>query len=458
MQTDFTFLLPFLLTLTGMTLFAIRKGAAQSAADFAVAGRTAGKWSVAGAIMGTLVGGASTIGTAQLAFLFGLSAWWFTLGAGLACLFLGLFLASPLQRGAVETIPQFIARYHGDRARTWASAFSSLGMFIHIVAQLLACCALLSSLFGLSLFHAALIAALLVALVTLRGGMRSAGPVGLIKLLLLYCTMIGAGSLAFTKAGGLSELSSHFEPFPWFSLFGYGVQEGLSDLLSMLVGVVSTQIYLQAIFSARSPQTARQGALLSALLIPPMGLFGIAVGLYMRQTQPELDSVLALPAFLLQNLPPLLAGPAFAVLLFAAVGTASGLTLGVGTTLQVDLLARFSQGTDKRLQHLRLTTFAVLAVAMGLVLANLGSAIMQWSFLSMGLRGATLALPLLAAVFWGERTSRRGGALAILLGPSSAILVGLTGWPEWPPLYVGLAVALGCLLLGKVSTLKNFPA
>jgi len=457
MQTDLSFLLPFLLVLTGMTLFAVRKAPARNAADFAVAGRTAGPWSVAGAIMGTLVGGASTIGTAQLAFLFGLSAWWFTLGAGLACLFLGLFLASPLQRGAVETIPQFIARYHGERARAWASAFSSLGMFIHIVAQLLACCALLSSLFGLSLFHAAFIAALLVALVTLRGGMRSAGPVGLIKLLLLYCTMIGAGSLAILKSGGFTGLSSHFEPFPWFSLFGYGVQEGVSDLVSMLVGVVSTQIYLQAIFSARDPRTARQGALLSALLIPPMGLFGIAVGLYMRQTQPTLDSVLALPNFLLENLPPLFAGPAFAVLLFAAVGTAAGLTLGVGTTLQVDLLARFSQGTDKRLQHLRLTTFAVLAVAMGLVLANLGSAIMQWSFLSMGLRGATLALPLLAAIFFGERTSRRGGALAILLGPSSAILVGLTGWPEWPPLYVGLAVALGCLLLGKASTLKNFP-
>ena len=35
---------------------------------------------VAGAIMGTLVGGSSTIGTAQLAYQYGMSAWWFTLG------------------------------------------------------------------------------------------------------------------------------------------------------------------------------------------------------------------------------------------------------------------------------------------------------------------------------------------------------------------------------------------
>ena len=48
--------------------------------------------------MGTLVGGASTIGTAQLAYSFGFSAWWFTLGAGLGCVMLAAFyvLASVL--------------------------------------------------------------------------------------------------------------------------------------------------------------------------------------------------------------------------------------------------------------------------------------------------------------------------------------------------------------------------
>ncbi len=35
----------------------------------------AGTWAVSGAIMGTLVGGSSTVGTAQLAYQFGMSAW-----------------------------------------------------------------------------------------------------------------------------------------------------------------------------------------------------------------------------------------------------------------------------------------------------------------------------------------------------------------------------------------------
>jgi len=284
--------------------------------------------------------------------------------------------------------------------------------------------------------------------VALGGGMRSAGPVGLFKLLLLYGTMAGAGGLAFLRAGGWSGLTRAFPVAPWFDIFGYGVRAGVSDLLSMLVGVVSTQIYLQAIFSARSVHQARGGALLSAVLIPPLGLFGVAVGLYMRLHHPDLDSAQALPAFLLEQLPTPLAGIAFAVLLFAAVGTAAGLTLGVGTTLQADVLARFVAAPQQRLALLRLTTLGALLVALLLVLVNLGSVIMQWSFLSMGLRGATLCFPLLAAVFLGSRLSRRGGALAVMLAPATVLVAGLAGWTFLPPLYLGLAVSILCLVFG----------
>jgi solute:Na+ symporter, SSS family len=435
------FIACFGLGLTALMLFAaLGTLKTRSVDDFVLAGRRAGSWSVAGSIMGTLVGGASTIGTAQIAFLYGLSAWWFTLGAGLACLLLAVTLAGPLRQGQVVTIPEFLSRYHGRRARVAASLFSALGMFVHIVAQLLACGALLASLFALTLAQAVFGSALLVALVSLAGGMRHAGPVGLVKLLLLYLTMVGGGMWALSLAGGWSGLTASFAPHPWFSLFGYGVEEGLADLLSMLVGVLSTQVYLQAVFTARGVKEARRGALLSAALIPPLGLFGIAIGLFMRQSHPDLLSAQAMPVFLLEYLPAPLAGLAFAVLLFAAVGTASGLTLGVGTTLQTDILERLAPARNP-LARARLVTAAVLLLALLLVLGNLGSYIMQWSFLSMGLRGAAVCLPLLAATLLGERTTRRGGTLSIFLAAPTVLIVGLFSWTTIPPLYVGLLVS-----------------
>ena len=61
----------------------------KDAKSFAAGGNN-GSWLVCGTILGTLVGGQSTIGTAQLAFSFGLSAWWFTLGAAIGAVLLGM--------------------------------------------------------------------------------------------------------------------------------------------------------------------------------------------------------------------------------------------------------------------------------------------------------------------------------------------------------------------------------
>lgn len=445
------FFISFVLTIIGIIYFAQgAKVKAHSRNEFTLGGRKAGAWGVSGAITGTLVGGASTIGTAQLAFLYGLSAWWFTLGAALACLFLGLFLARPLRRSNVETIPQYISRYYGEPARVAASLFTGLGMFVQIVAQLLACGSILAVMFHLSLHWSAAISTLLVILFTLGGGMKAAGRIGLIKMGLIYATMLYAGLLALNSAGGLSTLRETFPSYPWFSLFGYGVQEGLSDLLSMLVGVISTQTYLQAIFSAANGTTARNGSFISALMIFPLGLLGVLVGLYMRQSSPDMESALVLPMFISQTFPAGFAGVAFAALLIAAVGTASGLALGVSTTLKIDILRSWMTGQVAELLYFRVLTALVVLMAFILLLLNMGSAIMDWSFLSMGLRGATLFFPLLFAVFLQKYDLRRAGALSVFIAPTSVIAVGMLQRPPVSPLYFGLSVSLLIFTVGLV--------
>ena len=447
------FLLSFCLTLAVIIFLAWGgKSKARNSNDFSLGGRTSGPWSVFGAITGTLVGGASTIGTAQLAFLWGLSAWWFTLGAGLACLILGIFLAIPLRNSQVETIPEFICRYHGEKARVCASLFSAIGMFIQIVAQLLACGAILAVLFNMPLVWSATISSLLVLAFTLGGGMKSAGATGMVKMALIYLTMVVAGCLVLYHSGGISGLTENFPPDPWFSLFGYGISEGASDLLSMVVGVISTQTYLQAIFSAQNGTAARKGAFISAIFIPPLGLLGILVGLFMKQTIPNLQSALALPTFLINYTPELFAGIAFATLLIAAVGTASGLALGVSTTLKVDILSPLFNNEKWNLLRYRLLTTLIVCSAFVLLLFNLGSAIMDWSFLSMGLRGSTLFFPIIFAVFFADYNLRSAGVLSIYVAPVCIILFGIMKLQLVQPLYLGLGISL---IIFSVGLLKG---
>lgn len=66
----------FLVALIGIA--AARK--VKNAADFIIGGHTVGISMVVGTIIGTIIGGAATIGTAQLAFSTGIAALWFTLG------------------------------------------------------------------------------------------------------------------------------------------------------------------------------------------------------------------------------------------------------------------------------------------------------------------------------------------------------------------------------------------
>ena len=109
----------------------------KSADDYNVGGRSAGAGLVAGSIIGTIVGGAATVGTAQLGFKLGLTAWWFTLGSGIALIIMGVFYASSLRRSGLTTIAEFLVTAYGKPAG-WLATFSACaGIFFSIVASTL---------------------------------------------------------------------------------------------------------------------------------------------------------------------------------------------------------------------------------------------------------------------------------------------------------------------------------
>ncbi|QNB47667.1 sodium:solute symporter family protein [Thermanaerosceptrum fracticalcis] len=435
---------------TVVGVYSIRQ--VKTSADFAVGGRSMGVSLVAGTIMGTVVGGASTIGTAQLAFKVGFSAWWFTLGAGIACLLLGV-LAKPLRESGASTAPQFLVKAYGERAGPVASVFSSLGIFLNIIGQILSAVALLTSMFQVPPLLAAFIAVVLVISYVIFGGVWGTGMVGVVKLILLYISLAVAGILSYQMIGGLPGLTATFPAFPWFSLFGRGFNTDAAAGFSLVVGVLSTQTYLQAMFSGRDVRTSRRGALVSALLIPPIGLASIMVGLYMRSHFPEIDPREALPLFILQFLNPWVGGMVLATLLLSVVGTGAGLTLGISTMLSQDIYKKIinPKATDSGvLAVTRVIIIVVTLATLVFVGGNLNSLILKWSFLSMGLRGATICFPLLAAIFLRNKIAAWAGRWAIIAGPSAVLLWTLLGG-ALDPLYVGMACSLLLLVIGYFS-------
>lgn len=424
-----------------------------TAQDFSVSSRSAGPFLVMGTILGTLVGGASTVGTAQMAYLYGFSAWWFTLGGGIGCLIIALFLAVPMHKTRFETIPRFISSNYGIAAGVIAAVFVSLGLFINIVPQIFSSMALLSAVFPIDLNLAAVIAVILVVLYVVFGGMWSTGIIGLSKIILTGLGMLTAGLVALVLSGGPQGISAYFPSFPWFSLFGRGVNNDLAAAFALIVGVLSSQIYFQGVFSGRDLPAARGGALLSAIIAPLIGLGGILVGLFMRINYPAINPSQVLPLFIINYLPSWVAGLVLTTLLVASIGTGAGLTLGVSTMLNRDIYLQIYPYADEHriLMIFRLLIVVIMFLVLGVVLIT-GSdfLILNWSYLSLGLRGATICFPLLSVIFMPGKISARAGTLAVLVGPVIVIVGSIIPF-SINPLYPGLLAGLIILFIGYLD-------
>lgn len=249
-----------------------------------IGGGTSGSWMVCGAFLTTLAGGQSTVGTAQLAFCYGLSAWWFTLGAALGGVVLAIFYAPALRRSGCSTLLEIVGKEYGHKVEAVGSVLFLIGIFISIVAQVLTSSAMIGSLFNLSTLWSLIVGAILIMLFVLFGGIKSAGAGGIVKLLLLYCGSVATGVIVWRLAGGVEGFASGIDNVyssptiasinglggaesihhRYGSMLARGVMKDLGGCLSLVLGVVSTQTYAQCIWSGATTAKARRGALYCA--------------------------------------------------------------------------------------------------------------------------------------------------------------------------------------------------
>ena len=417
----------------------------KSADDYNVGGRRAGVGMVAGSIIGTIVGGAATMGTAQLGFKLGLTAWWFTLGSGIALIIMAIFYAVPLRRSSLTTVSEFLVNNYGKVAGPFTSISASAGIFFSIVASTLTALSLVAGLFNVSIETSGVIVLLLTVAIVFFGGISGAGMAGILKILLIFGTIFVGGIISYLDMGQWQGLKAAFPEYPWFSLFGRGVEDGLFSLVTMIVGVISTQTYVQSIFSAKDSKTAAAGCITAALVVIPVGLPSVMIGMFMSKMHPEINSIDALPMYLVTYLPEWLGGVGLGAILISAMGSLSGLALGVGTMISRDLVKNIwkSANSTNLLWASRISVLLVTICAIVFVFFHLDSSVLEWNYLSMALRGSGIFLPMTFAVFFPGKVNRKFGIMAIIGGIAVACL-----WKYIAPWKInGLFPALACNLL-----------
>ena len=417
----------------------------------------ANSWVVAGAITGTLVGGASTVGTAQLAYEFGMSAWWYTLGGGISCIVLALVYAKPFNRSGHNSVFTYVTDEYGAKNGVLASVFSSAGNFISLISQMISATAVIAVVCPeVRTEFALLFTAGMMVLYVIFGGVKGSGIVGVLKMVLLYSAMILAGITVLKLTKGLSGFTSMVnnienpDNVSFFSMFKRGAGKDLGSCLSLLIGVVTSQSYAQPLFIAADSKKAVKGALLSAALIPPIGIGGILVGLYMRATHPGILSKTALTLFVTENFSPLIGGIIMGTLLITVIGSGAGLALGVVKCIKNDVMtniARFNKITDRKSTE-RFLIVIVLFFGCIMSMGGFGDTILNFAFMSMGLRGAAVFIPLNTALWLKSRVNSGYICAAIIAAPITVLIFNLVKSMPFDPLFAGVFVSALISMLG----------
>ena len=424
----------------------------RKADEFTVAGRRLGAAGVSGVIIGALVGGAATVGTAQAAYVYGLGGWWFTLAAGLACLVVGIGFARTYRKANLETLPQYLMRSYGKPMRPIIAVLDSLGMFLSVPTQIVSTIALLAVLAHWAVFPSTVVAIVLVFLYTL-GGAYSAGKAGAFKILVFVVAELALAVVALKLSGGYSGLAAKLPTRPFLQLTGNGAGKDIANAIAVIIGLLASQYSVTAVVSARNYRLSVAGAVISALVVSIFGSGGVLAGMYMRANYPNIKPVTAMPMFIKVTMPPFLSGMLLGALLVVVISCAAGLVLGCSILFARDIYQTYfrADASDREVlvfSRIVVVVLATLAAWLGLSRANL--LLVQWNFLSLGLRGATSLVPLLAAVAFPRFVKPLSGVVAAVCGPTVTILWFIFFRHAFDPVYAGVIAAAIAFLLVQI--------
>jgi solute:Na+ symporter, SSS family len=364
-------------------------------------------------LMSEFIGTSASVGTAQEAYRFGISASWNIIALGAGFLFYAYFLAGKYKASGHNTISAVFADVYGPPTKIATSLVMIFALQIVAVALYAGGGAILSALLAVDRTLATVICGIVAVLYVFMGGMKSVVYTNIIHSLMKYIGIGVALYFGLTKVGGLGELQARL-PGEMFSWTNVGWGQILAWFIAGMGATFSTQYVIQAINTVETPLKAKAASLYTALLLVPFGIATALIGMCSLALFPNIKSIDAFSA-LITNMDGVTAGVVAAGLAASLFGTIAAISVSTATLLYKDFYTRFvtKQGDETRsLNFIRVTTIIVglLPIALAIYTPN----ILQMTFLAKAIRASLSVLVLL--VFYAPWFGTKTGALFSILG------------------------------------------
>ena len=372
--------------------------------------------------------GNSTLGNTSLTF--SSSVWTglaIPLGLALSLLVVGRFLAAPLNRMNLLTLPEFFYRRYGAATELLASMLTVVCFLVLIAGNLSAVAWILSTVTGLSYGAALAIGTSVILLYTMAGGLYAAIWTDFFQIHVAIVGFVLAGAYAllyhpvpmerFADLGGLTHLSQ-------------GALVNWASIISLGIGNAMALDFMERVFSARTPETASRACYYAAGWTVVTGVAASLLGLAATQLLPAgSDARMVLPVLATNHLPYLIGVMVFVGVLGASMSTANGGLLVIAVVLARNIWQRWRKNAmpDKQMLFLSRALAAPSALAAALIA--------YWRpepgvllVVAFDIVFAGCVVPLFLGVYWRRATA--AGAIASIVAGTVARGVAYFWVPE----------------------------
>ncbi|NOT43861.1 MAG: hypothetical protein HOP14_04570 [Acidobacteria bacterium] len=439
-----------------------------SGTRYAVCGKSLPFVVVGTTLMAQAVDGNSTLGAVSISYTG--SVWgglMISLGLGASLFIVGRWLASPLNRMNLLTLPEFFYRRYGKATELLVSVLTIVSFTVLIAGNLSAVGWVLSVVSGSSYLPALIVATIVIVTYTIAGGLYSAVWTDFLQ---VYAALVGfvAAAIWLLSTRGLDAMVAAV-PAATVDLSSLvsresGALVNWSGMLALAFGNAMALDFMERVFAARDGRTAQRGCYYSGAMTMLIGVCVAVVGLAgVASVQGAADPRMVLPAMAVDVLPYWIGVLVFVGVLGASMSTANGAILVISVVLARNVVQRWRAETVSDGGMLRLSRLMALptAVAAGLV---------AWVrpepgillIVAFDIVVAGCVVPLFAGVYW-PKANRYGAVASILTGTSARLIAHFMTPPEWagldtlvPPLLSAAAFYVTCQLTWRSEESRHY--
>jgi SSS family solute:Na+ symporter len=419
-------------------------------------------------LMAQAVDGNSTLGAVSISHA---SSIWaglmISIGLGASLFIVGRFLASPLNRMNLLTLPEFFHRRYGRWTELLVSMLTIVSFTVLIAGNLSAVAWVLSVVSGSDYLPALIVATIVIVTYTIAGGLYSAVWTDFLQ---VYAALVGLAAAAawLLATRGLDAMVGAV-PAATVNLSTLvsrdsGALVNWSGMIALAFGNAMALDFMERVFAARDGRTARRGCYYSGTMTIFIGICVAIVGLAgVAAVQGVADPRMVLPTMAVEVLPYWIGVLVFVGVLGASMSTANGAILVISVVLARNVVQRWRSTViedSKMLRLSRLMALPTAAAAAWVAFVRPEPGILLIIAFDVVLAGCVV--PLFAGVYW-PKANAAGAIAAIVVGTTARLIAHFVTPPEWagldtliPPVLSAGTFVVACLLTQKTQESRHY--